>query len=147
LVDLAQEAAMATTKTLGRLAALILLVSSPGLAQPARPPAKPATPPATLAPAPPPMIYRLELMRTGPLPPDAQQKLLPMHTMDEVERYLKANDVSFAWRRQDLDSTTAPPEFVRSLETLPPNEVFVTPQADGGAVIGTILSHRLRPAP
>src|SRR5438045_2616067 len=114
LADLAQEAAMATTKTLGRLAALALLAASPGLAQPARPPAKPATPPAAaaLAPAPPPMIYRLELMRTGPLPADAPQKLQPMHTMDEVERYLKANDVGFAWRRQDLDSATAPPDFV-----------------------------------
>jgi hypothetical protein len=140
---------MATTKTLGRLAALALLAASPGLAQPARPPAKPATPPAAaaLAPAPPPMIYRLELMRTGPLPADAPQKLQPMHTMDEVERYLKANDVGFAWRRQDLDSATAPPDFVRALETLPPDEVFVTPQPDGGAVIGTILSRRLRPAP
>ena len=142
---------MATTKTLGRLAALALLAASPGLAQPARAPARPAAPPPAAAlapvPAPPPMIYRLELMRAGPLPADAPQKLQPMHTMDEVERYLKANDVSFAWRRQDLDSTTAPPEFVQALEKLPPNEVFVTPQPDGGAVIGTILSRRLRPAP
>ncbi len=133
-----------------RLLTVLALLASPALAQPAKkPPPKPAAPPPAAAPAParPAMIYRLEVMRTGPLPADAAQKFGPMHTMDEVESYLKANDVSFAWRRQDMDSTAAAPEFVKALEDLPPNEVFVTPQSDGGAVIGTILSRRLRTAP
>jgi hypothetical protein len=135
---------MTTMKTLALLAALALTTASPGLAQPARPP---APPPAAAVPAGPPTIYRLELMRTGPLPADAPQKLEPMKTMDEVERYLKANEVAFAWRRQEMDGATAPADFVRALESLPPNEVFVMPQADGGALIGTVLGRRPRPAP
>jgi hypothetical protein len=141
---------MATTNVLGLVAAFALLAASPGLGQPARPAPRPPAPPlgaATPAPAAPPMIYRLELIRAGPLPADAPQKMQPMHTLDEVERYLKANDVGFAWRRQDMDSTALSTEFVRALESLPPDEVFVVPQSDGGALIGAILSRRLRPAP
>ena len=140
---------MATSNILGLAAALAFLAASPGLAQPARPAPKPVAPPLAVAPAPaaPPTIYRLELMRAGPLPADAPQKLQPMKTMDEVERYLKANEVAFAWRRQDMDGAALSAEFVRALESLPPDEVFVMPQADGGVIIGTVLSRRPRPAP
>ena len=126
------------------LASVVLLAApGAGLAQPPRPAAPPAAAPPAAAPqaAMPRVIYRLELIRTGPLPPDVLAKLGPLNTMDEVEKLLKAGDFEFAWRRADLDSATANPEFLKALRSLPPKEMFVIPQANG-ALIGVIVGQR-----
>lgn len=109
-------------------------------------PPRPAAPPAAAAPTPPGprVIYRLEVIRTGPLPPEVIAKLAPIHTMADVETLLKSGDHAFAWRRQDLDSATASPQFVKSLESLPPDDLFAIPQADG-VLIGRIVGRRMAP--
>ena len=117
-------------------AAALLAGPGPGLAQPPRPAAPPPAPAAG-----PRVIYRLELIRTGPLPPEVIAKLGPIHTMEDVEKLMKAGDIQFTWRRQDLDSAAANPAFLKSLETLPPNEVFAIPQSDG-MLIGAIVGRR-----
>jgi hypothetical protein len=87
------------------------------------------------------VIYRLELIHTGKLSADILEKLRPLQTLDEVEGVLKANDIGFAWVKQDVDSATAQPALRNALESVPASEVFVVLQAQR-VIIGRIVERR-----
>src|SRR2546423_1510747 len=76
-----------------------------------------------LAPAPASVIYTIEQLRTGPLGPEIHQKLVPLHTMAEVETLLKANRIPFAWTIGDVGADKMPPGMASQIAALPPREV------------------------
>jgi hypothetical protein len=89
-----------------------------------------------------PVVYDMETLRTGPLPQEFVKQMEPLHTLQAVEDLLKQNRVAFAWSRGPMSSATMPPDFVRAIDALPPNEVFVAPQSNGGWVMGVVLGKR-----
>lgn len=101
-----------------------------------------AQPTPGVVPTPIPAIYDMETLRTGPLPDEFVKQLGPLHTLQEVESLLKANRVAFAWSRNQVRSTSLPPDFVRQIDALPPHEVFVTAQSNGGWLMGAVLAKR-----
>jgi hypothetical protein len=112
--------------------ALLAMAASAALAQP--------TP--GVVPIPIPAIYDMETLRTGPLPQEFVKQLEPLHTLQAVEDFLKLNRVAFAWSRSQVRSTSLPPDFVRQIDALPPLEVFVTAQSNGGWLMGVVLAKR-----
>ena len=123
---------MAQPRRLPILAAALAMAASAAAAQP--------TP--GVVPIPIPAIYDMETLRTGPLPDEFVKQLGPLHTLQEVENFLKANRVAFAWSRNQVRSTSLPPDFVRQIDALPPHEVFVTAQSNGGWLMGAVLAKR-----
>jgi hypothetical protein len=112
------------------LAALVAAAASgAGTAAMAQAPAKAA------------ITYTIEQLRTGPLTPEIQQQMVPMHTLAAVEALLKANKIAFAWIIGDVSSDSLPPETASQIAALPPKEVFVAPSANG-FVIGVIIGQR-----
>ncbi|HEX3366757.1 hypothetical protein [Phenylobacterium sp.] len=98
-----------------------------------------AQPTPGVVPIPIPAIYDMETLRTGPLPDEFVKQLGPLHTLPDVENFLKANRVAFAWSRSQVRSTGLPPDFVRQIDALPPHEVFVTAQG-AGWLMGVVLA-------
>jgi hypothetical protein len=88
------------------------------------------------------VIYRLETLQTTGLTPDVVEKLRPLNTLAECEAVLKAADMPFTWGKAEYDSDVIGPAFVRQLEALPPNEVFIVPRQGGGTLIGVIIGRR-----
>jgi len=126
------------------VAIMAAVALAPGLAAaqarptaPARAPAASA-PPATVKR----VVYRLEILQTGDLAPEVLEKLKPLNTLAECEAVLKAADMAFTWGKAEYDSDVIGPAFVRQLESLPPNEVFVVPRQGGGTLIGVIIGRR-----
>ncbi|HXA40779.1 MAG TPA: hypothetical protein VNW53_17400 [Phenylobacterium sp.] len=89
-----------------------------------------------------PVVYDMETLRTGPLPQEFVKQMEPLHTLQAVEDLLKQNRVAFAWSRGPMSSATMPPDLVRAIDALPPHEVFVAPQSNGGWVMGVVLARR-----
>lgn len=119
------------TPALALIAAAMLATGPAAQGQPNPPPAA----------AQPPVIYIMEQLRTGALPPELVQKLGPLNTLAEVETLLKANRIGFAWGVVEVASETMPPEWMKQLNALKPAEVFVIP-APNGTLIGVIVGRR-----
>jgi hypothetical protein len=96
---------------------------------------------AAIAQTPAPVVYTVEQLRTGPIAPEVQQQMMPLHTLAAIENLLKANGISFAWTIADVRTDTLPPQIAQTLAALPPKEVFVIPGA-GGVIIGVIIARR-----
>jgi len=137
------------------LAATAAMIATGAYGQPAQTPAKPAaaatpapapaTPPAVAPePAPPPApigpVYTMEQVRTGPLSDAILEKMKPVHTIDEAEAVLKLAGVTFGWRRADVDLGRLAPEQAKQLQALPPNDVFIAKQKDGGYILGAVAA-------
>lgn len=132
-------------------------VAAPVPPSPNTPPAQPGGqlfPPGPSAPAgqpgvmplpPPAVIYTIDQIAIQQITPELQQAIQPLHSLQEVEEALKVRGVTFIWRRAELTSASLPVALARQLAGLPPHEVFVVPQAQGGAMMGTIIQQR--PAP
>jgi EpsD family peptidyl-prolyl cis-trans isomerase len=54
--------------------------------------------------------------------------LVPLKSLDAIIDYLKAHGHPFQRQNASLDTLTAPPAAIRSIESLPPGEPFVTAQ-------------------
>ncbi|MGZ5948192.1 MAG: hypothetical protein ACXWKV_16600 [Caulobacteraceae bacterium] len=101
------------------------------------PPARqPQAVPAPPAAEPPRVVYSVEQLVTGALPPTVQTQLGPLHTLREVEDLLKAYDIAFKWNKIELRSAELQPDMVKQIDALPPGEVFVVPQ---GQPLGQIM--------
>jgi hypothetical protein len=96
---------------------------------------------AAKAQAPAPVVYTIEELRTGPIASELQQKMIPLHTLGEIEGLLKANRIAFAWGIAELSADKLTPESARQMAALPPREVFVNPGANG-VIIGVIIARR-----
>jgi hypothetical protein len=123
------------------LAAALSILAGLVEAAPTQPSARPPAAGTQLLPGAP-VIYDMETLRTGPLPQEILKRLEPIHTLQAIEELLKANRIAFAWGRGQISSGTLPAEFVKQIDALPPHEVFVTPQADKGWLIGVIVDRR-----
>lgn len=133
----------------------LLLVTLAGLALPlaaaARQPsqlfpeARQGPPPGASAPGGPAIIYTAELIAAPKITPDLPEALKPVHTLQLAEELLKVRGLSFMWSRGELLSTAMPPAFAHQLAILPPHEVFLIPQKNGGVLMGVIVAQR--PAP
>jgi hypothetical protein len=100
--------------------------------------------PARAQPAPPaerPMIYVMEQLVTGPVPPEVLKQMEPLHTLDDVEALLKANKIAFGWRQAEVNSSQIDPRVAQQIGALPPHEVFIAPQGQDW-IISVILSSR-----
>lgn len=91
-------------------------------------------------------LLRIEQLVTGKLPDGAIDEIRPLKTLQEVEIWLKAKELPFAWRRGDVDSSKIPPGVMAQLDKLPPGEVFVLPQGER-MTFNVILSERPKLAP
>jgi hypothetical protein len=74
------------------------------------------------------VIYALEQLVTGQIPPELQAQMAPLHTLRDVEDLLKANNIAFKWGKAEIRSSILQPELLRQITALPPGEVFVVPQ-------------------
>ena len=81
----------------------------------------------------------METLRTGALSPDFVKRLEPLHTLQQIEDFLKANRIAFAWGRGTVSSGTMPAAFAKQLDDLPPHEVFITPQPNNTWLIAVVL--------
>jgi hypothetical protein len=97
--------------------------------------------PAPAAPPPHPVVYDMEMLATGPLPPGILKKIEPLHTLQAVEDLLKEDVIPFAWSRQVVSAGAMPPEIAHQIEVLPPHDIFMMKQGQGWA-IGAVLSKR-----
>ncbi len=118
------------------LAVVAAVALAPSLAAAQPRPAAPAAPAVKR------IIYRLETLQTGDLAPEVLEKLKPLDTLAQCEAVLKAADMPFTWAKAEFDSDVIGAAFVRQLEALPPNEVFVVPRQGGGTLIGVIIGRR-----
>ena len=124
-------------RRLALAATLLLLVAGAAAAQPGAPLAGGTE----LSPAAP-VIYDMETLRTGALPPEFLKQLGPLHSLPAIEDLLKANRIEFAWARKQVSSGTLPATFVSAIDALPPHEVFVVSQGDKGVLIGVVIAKR-----
>lgn len=103
-------------------------------------PDRSATPDLPATPVQP--VYLMELLQTGPLSETLQQKMIPLRTLDQVEKLLKQNSVAFSWRKTVVASESLNPALVQQFERLPPGEPFVVDRKERGALIGVITGRR-----
>ena len=112
------------------LAAALCVAAGPALAQP------PSV--APLAPLHP-VIYEMETLQTGPLPPEVLKKAQPIHSLPAMEALLKENLIPFAWARREVSAGALPSELTRQIDVLPPGEVFMLRQGQAW-LIGVVLA-------
>lgn len=115
----------------GAIAAATMMMAGGAGAQPA---------PGVAAPLRP-VVYEMETLRTGPLPPEFIKRLEPLHTLQAVEDLLKANRIAFGWNHADVSSATLPTTFTTRVDAMPPGEVFVVPQTNGW-LMGVVRARR-----
>jgi EpsD family peptidyl-prolyl cis-trans isomerase len=90
-------------------------------------------------------IFTLEQIRMPrPSSPAIVQALQPLNTLDEVEAYLKQQNIPYQRQNGTLDAVGADPQLIEAVVKLPPNELFVVPTNDG-LVVNHILSTREEP--
>jgi hypothetical protein len=125
------------------LAIAAALAGASAVAPAKTPPHTPSLPPPTavapVTPAGPVTIYRMQQIGVEqPLTPELVKQMEPFHTLDEVEALLKANKIPFVWRDREVSSAQIAPQLLRTLDGLPPHEVFIMRQGQG-AVFSTIV--------
>jgi EpsD family peptidyl-prolyl cis-trans isomerase len=90
-------------------------------------------------------IFTLEQIRM-PRPANAAmvQALQPLNTLDEVEAYLKQQNIPYQRQNGTLDAVGADPQLIDAVVKLPANELFVVPTNEG-LVVNHIVSTREEP--
>jgi hypothetical protein len=104
--------------------------------------AKPSATPAPTVETPlHPVIYEMDTLRTGALPPDLLKQMEPIHSLQAIEDLLKANLIAFAWAHGQIGAGALPSELTKQIDTLPPHEVFMVKQGDGWLMGVVVAKH------
>ena len=118
----------------GALAAAVL-ATGPAAAQ------RPGPNPLAARPAP--LVYVMEQLLTGPITPAVLERMKPLDTLQQVEDLLKAETISFVWRRTEIGAEAIPPALAQQIAVLQPKAVFVLPQPQGkGWVMSVVIEQR-----
>ncbi|MBS0333556.1 MAG: EpsD family peptidyl-prolyl cis-trans isomerase [Proteobacteria bacterium] len=77
-------------------------------------------------------IFVVDQIGTG-FPQNQQQldALKPLKTLEEVETYLKSQNIRYVRAQATIDALGADPKTIETVANLPPTEVFVVPSRNG----------------
>ena len=90
-------------------------------------------------------VFTIEFIRIQrPTNPEVVKALEPLKTLDQVEAYLKSQQIPYQHSTGNLDAVGADPRMVQAIVKLPPNEVFVIPNGET-LLINKIQSSRIVP--
>ena len=90
-------------------------------------------------------LWTLDQLSVPTITQDLVKKMQPLKTMAEIVNLLDTNHVDYVPAAAVLDTVNMPPEAVNQIIKLGEDEVFITPNSGGGAIVSHIANVRTVP--